>query len=120
VFYPLAFSPVCAHQLPLVEKALAKLHALDADVLGISVDSHYANEAFARQLHLSFPLLSDWRREAASAYGLLNREKLYSGRAVVVVDRAGTIVYKDTSPVPGDVAQIPDLDLLLAALERLR
>ena len=117
VFYPLAFSPVCSHQLPQIEREMPRLRALEAEVLGISVDSHYANEAFAKRLGLSFPLLSDFRRETSVAYGLLDAERHYSGRALVVVDRQGTIAYRDRTPSP---ANIPDLEPLLAALERLR
>ena len=67
VFYPLAFSPVCSHQLPEVQAMLDRFEAADAVVFGISVDSHWANGAFARQLGLRFPLLSDWKREASAA-----------------------------------------------------
>src|SRR5439155_2685956 len=58
VFYPLAFSAVCSHQLPAIEKQRPKLEDLDATVLGVSIDSHFANEAFARQLGVGFSLLS--------------------------------------------------------------
>src|SRR5688572_18487274 len=51
-FFPLAFSPICSHQLPTIQKDIGRFAALDAEVLGISVDSHYANEAFAKQLML--------------------------------------------------------------------
>ena len=120
VFYPLAFSPVCSHQLPMVQTELARFQALDAEVLGISVDSHFANEAFARHLGLSFPLLSDFRREMSAAYGVLNPDTLYSGRAVFLIDRQGAIVSKDVSAAPGDPSQIPSLERVLAALEQLK
>src|SRR6059036_1364027 len=64
VFFPLAFSPVCSHQLPEVQERVGEYQALDAVVFGVSVDSHYANEAFARSLRLEFPLLSDFKRQA--------------------------------------------------------
>ena len=118
VFYALAFSPVCSHQLPMIQRELSRFQALDAEVLGISVDNHFANEAFARHLGLSFPLLSDFRRETSAAYGVLNPDTLHSGRAVFLVDRQGTIVYKDLSPAPGDPSQIPSVEHVLAALEQ--
>jgi peroxiredoxin (alkyl hydroperoxide reductase subunit C) len=117
VFYPLAFSPVCSHQLPSIEREMERLRTLDAEVLGISVDSHYANEAFAKQLRLSFPLLGDFRREVSTAYGLLNPDTLFSNRALIVVDKRGMIAYRDQTPTPSDV---PDNQRLLAALESLR
>jgi peroxiredoxin len=119
VFYPLAFSPVCSHQLPAIEKEIARFEGLGATVLGISVDSHYSNTAFAERLRLSFPLLSDFKREASAAYGVLIAEKGHSGRAIFVVDRQGKIAYKDVSPAIGDPAQIPNNDRVLAALAGL-
>jgi len=119
VFYPLAFSPVCSHQLPDIQKRFRGFEDLDAVVLGISVDSWHANEAFAHKLGLSFPLLSDFQREISAAYGVLNAEKGYSGRAVFVVDRQGRVAYRDVSPAPGDLEQAPDVDRVFEALEAL-
>ena len=116
VFFPLAFSPVCSHQLPDIEKESRRFEALDAVVLGVSVDSHYANQAFARVLGLSFPLLSDFDRATSRAWGVLIPEKGYSGRAVFVVDKQGRIAYGDVAPTPDE---IPGRAPLLAALERL-
>jgi peroxiredoxin len=116
VFYPLAFSPVCSHQLPAIEKEIGRITAHAGVVLGVSVDSHYANTAFAEKLGLSFPLLSDFRRQTSAAYGVLREEAWASGRALFLVDREGRIAYKDVSPTP---AEIPDLEPLITALEGL-
>ncbi|HEY6866779.1 MAG TPA: redoxin domain-containing protein, partial [Candidatus Eisenbacteria bacterium] len=116
VFFPLAFSPVCSHQLPEVEKVVPRLEALDAVVLGVSVDSYYANEAFARSLGLSFPLLSDFDRSASQAWGILIPERNYSGRALFLVDKQGRLAYVDVAPTP---SKIPSNEALIAALERL-
>jgi len=119
VFYPLAFSPVCSHQLPDVQSRLEEIRGLGAAVLGISVDSHYANEAFARSLKLDFPLLSDLKRQAMTAYGVLNADGGFSERAVFVIDRDGHIVYRDVSANAGDMRQIPSNERLLEALRAL-
>ena len=118
-FFPLAFSPVCSHQLPAIQKEIARFEALGAVVLGISIDSHHANSAFAERLRLSFPLLSDLKREASAAYGVLLAEAGYSGRAIFVIDRRGRLSYKDVSPAIGDVAQIPSNDRVLEHLAGL-
>ena len=119
VFYPLAFSPVCSHQLPEIQKALPALEELDATVLGVSVDSHYANEAYARQMGLDFPLLSDFDRKASATYGVLNAERGMSGRAVFVIDKQGRLAYQEVSPAPGDMNQIPSVERVIEALRRL-
>lgn len=119
VFYPLAFSHVCSHQLPAIERELPRFAEADAVVFGISVDSHYANTEFARKLRLSFPLLSDFRKEASAAYGVLVPEAGYGGRAIFVVDKQGRIAYRDVSPAPGDMNQIPSNDRVIEVLKRL-
>ena len=117
LFYPLAFSPVCSHQLPAVQSDLPRFEELGASVLGISVDSHWANEAFARSLGLSFPLLSDFRREAMTAYGVLRDKAGYSGRALFVIDRDGRIAHVDVSSTPD---LIPSNGRAIEVLEALR
>jgi len=114
VFFPLAFSPVCSHQLPGIQRVLPRLRALDTEVFGISVDSWYANQEFARKLGLSFPLLSDFDRTACAAYGVLVPRRGYSQRALFVVDKAGRIVWREVAPTP---TEIPSTDAALAALE---
>lgn len=116
VFFPLAFSPVCSHQLPELQAALPRLEAAGVTTFGISVDSHYANAAFARALGLSFPLLSDWNREASAAYGVLHRRSNTSERALFLVDRQGRLVWSEISENAGAIEQIPSPDRALAAL----
>lgn len=116
VFYPLAFSPVCSHQLPELQAALPRLEAADITVFGISVDSHYANAAFARALKVGFPLLSDWKREVSAAYGVLEPRSGTSGRALFLVDRQGRIVWREVSDNSDDPEQIPSPERALAAL----
>jgi len=116
VFFPLAFSPVCSHQLPEVNHRMNELRELGTAVVGVSVDSHYANEAFARSLGLDFPLLSDFKREAMTAYGVLNDKSGFSRRATFVIDKQGRLIHKDVSANPGTMSEAPSMDLVLDAL----
>ena len=116
VFFPAAFSPVCSHQLPQMQKDTGQFDAIDAVVIGVSVDNFHANQAFAERLGLSFPLLSDSRREVSAAYGVLNTARGTSGRALFVIDKQGRIAYRDVSANPGDIAQIPGSEGAIAAL----
>ncbi len=120
VFYPLAFSGTCSHQLPEVQAALPRIEASDAVVLGISVDSHFANTAFAKHLRLSFMLLSDWTHDAARAYGVYNEKYRTSGRAIFVVDKQGRLVYKDVSAAPGEIEGIPSIEKVVEILKTLK
>ena len=82
IFYPLAFTPICSHELSELEKARPRLEDLGATVMGISVDSWQANEVFARQIGVRYPLLSDFRREVSRAYGVMDEARYTSGRAL--------------------------------------
>jgi len=116
VFYPLAFSPVCSHQLPEVQAQLQRFERADTVVFGVSVDSHWANGAFARSLGLTFPLLSDWKHEASRAYGVLLPDAGYSNRASFLVDKQGRILWREVSENRGSLEAVPNLEAALAAL----
>ena len=68
VFYPGAFTGVCDKEMCAFQDNMTALNAADATVLGISVDSPWANAEFARKYNLEFELLSDLNREAVNAY----------------------------------------------------
>jgi peroxiredoxin len=119
VFFPLAFSPVCSNQLPELDRQRAELEKLDAVVLGISVDSHHANTAFARQLGIDFPLLSDFQKTTSAAYGVLDVERGTSRRSIFVVDRDGIVVHKDVSPAAGEMSPIPSASAVVDTIRSL-
>jgi peroxiredoxin (alkyl hydroperoxide reductase subunit C) len=115
VFYPLAFSPVCSHQLPEVQEALPRFERADTVVFGVSVDSRWSNGAFARSLGIGFTLLSDFDRRTSTAYGVL-LDAGYSARASFLVDKQGRIAWRQVSEDTGSVDAIPSLDAALAAI----
>lgn len=73
------------------QDGLAKLTESDAVVFGISVDSIPANREFAKQLAISFPLLSDFTRKVSKEYGILDEERQFSRRTTFVIDKQGVI-----------------------------
>ena len=83
---------------------------MNAQVLGISVDSVHSHRAFAGQLGgITFPLLADFhpKGEVTQTYGLWREDKGYGKRAIVVVDRAGSVRYVEVIPKgPPDVEQL--------------
>ncbi len=113
-FYPFDWSPVCSLQLPGLQEDLAKFRELDAEVLGISVDSRHSHKAFAEHLGLEFPLLSDYDKQVCQAYGVL-REGGFAERALFVVDKQGDIRYSHVNPI----GQVPDNRPVLDVLKRL-
>ena len=98
-FYPGAFTGVCTKEMCTFRDSLANLGKLNAQVVGISVDSPFANKAFAEQNKLTFPLLSDFSREVSKKYGGVYDDfaglKSYtaSKRSVFVLDSRGIVHY---------------------------
>lgn len=70
---------------------IAKFDAADTQILGISMDSFAANKRFAEDIKVTFPLLSDWKRQVVKDYGLLDEQSGYSARATFVIDKEGII-----------------------------
>jgi peroxiredoxin Q/BCP len=60
-------------------------------VLGISIDSPFANAKFAQEIGVTFPLLSDMTRKVSKLYGILNDEYQFANRTTFVVDKQGVI-----------------------------
>ncbi len=73
------------------QDGIAKLTGADSVVLGISVDTRERNARFAKNLSLSFPLLSDEMLAVSQAYGVLNPNTQFANRATFVVDKSGVI-----------------------------
>ena len=63
--------------------------------MGISVDSRFANKEYAKQLGVTYPLLSDFQRTVSKEYGILNAEHGFANRTTFVVDKEGIIRHID-------------------------
>jgi len=70
---------------------LAKFRELNAQVLGASVDSPFAQKEFAKQNGIEYPLLSDLKREVSRAYGVYLEDRAVSNRTTFVIDKEGRI-----------------------------
>ena len=70
---------------------IAKFDATDTQILGISVDSFFANKRFAEDIGVTFPLLSDFLRKTSEAYGILDKNSGVARRATFVIDKDGLI-----------------------------
>jgi len=120
LFFPLAFTGVCTQELCDVTAGLQKYADLKAGVIGISVDSPFAQSAWAKKEGITIPLLSDLNKTVTAAYdvvfpGLAGIGDT-SARAAFVIDQAGMIVYSEQTPTPKD---LPDFGKIEAALKAL-
>jgi len=75
---------------------IAKFEASDTQVFGLSVDSVPANREFAKQIGVTFPILSDFvKRSVVKDYGVFNEERGFGNRATFVIDKEGVIQHID-------------------------
>jgi mycoredoxin-dependent peroxiredoxin len=70
---------------------IAKFDEAETQIFGISVDSNPANARWAKDLGVSFPLLSDFKRTVVKDYGIFNEARGFGSRATFVVDKEGII-----------------------------
>lgn len=122
-FFPGAFTGVCTKEMCTFRDSMSRFNELDAQVLGISVDSPFANKAFATQNNLQFPLLSDYSRTVLRAYGIVHQGfgglEGYSAakRSVFVIDKSGVVRYAWISDNPGVEPNYDEVTTALASLK---
>jgi glutaredoxin-dependent peroxiredoxin len=121
-FFPLAFTGVCTTQLCTVRDAINMYKNDKADVVGISVDSLFTLDRFKKDQNLQFDLLSDFNREAATAFGALHETfpafgmKGVAKRAAFVIDGNGTVQYAEVLESPGDLPNFAAINQTLESL----
>ena len=121
-FYPGAFTGVCDTEMCSFQDNFSKLSESNAAVIGISVDSPWANAEFASKYNLEFEFLSDLDREVVEAYdakfvGLGGIEGYVSAnRVVIVIDENGIIKHRWVAENPGIE---PDYDAIIKLAESL-
>jgi|SRR5579863_5028990 len=118
VFYPLDWSPVCTNEHACFVNDMKRFEQLDAQVLGISVDSGWSHKAFAEKMGIKYPLLADFQPRGAvgDKFGVYMPDKGITGRAIAIVDRSGTVAWFKNYDIPS----VPDLKEVSDALANLR
>ena len=121
LFFPLAFTGVCTQEMCDVSGGISSYETLNAAVYGISVDSPFAQEAWANQEKITVKLLSDLNKSVTKAYDVVFPNLAGVGdtaaRAAVVIDKAGNIVHIEQTPTPKD---LPNFEAVKAALAKLK
>ncbi len=117
-FFPMAFTGVCTTQLCTLRDDFGYYEGINAEVIGISVDSPFTLAKFKEEQAYQFQLLSDFNKEASQAYGAYYDEfvlhlKGVSKRAAFVVDEEGKIIYAEVLDSAGD---LPDFDAIKKVL----
>jgi peroxiredoxin len=121
LFVPLAFTGVCTNEMCSVRDNLSRYANLDAEVLGISVDSPFSQKAWKERENLNFTLLSDFNREVVQAYGAqyesLGAWKGVAKRSAFVIDKQGQVQYAEVLENAGD---LPNFDKITETLQSLK
>ena len=120
--FPLAFSGVCTKEMSSIRDTMSVYNALDVVVIGISVDSLFTLDKFKKEHQLEFTLLSDFNKEAATAYGCLTPTFAFemhgvAKRSVFVIDKEGIIRHMEILESPGDM---PNFEQVQASLQALK
>jgi len=118
VFYPLDWSPVCTNEHACFVNDMKQFEKLNAQVLGLSVDSVWSHKAFAEKMGIRYPLLADFqpRGAVASKFGVYLEEKGITGRAIAIVDRGGKIAWFKQYDIP----TVPDMKEVAEALAKVK
>jgi peroxiredoxin len=115
LFFPLAFTSVCTDEMCSVSQGLDTYSGSGAEVIAVSVDSPFAQEAWAKANNIGVTLASDLNKEAANAYGVIFKGIAGIGdsaaRAAFVIDKNGVIQYSEQTPTPKD---LPNFDAIKA------
>ena len=118
VFYPLDWSPVCTKEHACFVNDMKKFDQLDAQVLGLSVDSVWSHKAYAEKMGIQYPLLADFhpRGAVAAKYGVYLEDKGITGRAISIIDREGNLAWHKNYDIP----VVPGVDEVAKALEGVK
>ncbi|MEP1150415.1 MAG: redoxin domain-containing protein [Balneola sp.] len=120
LFFPLAFTSTCTKELCETRDNLKVYNSLEAEILGISVDSFFTLKEFKQSQNLNFQLLSDFNREVSEQYGVLYQDffgmKGVAKRSVFIINKEGVVVH---SEVLEDASELPNFNKMISTLSEL-
>jgi len=121
LFFPLAFTSVCTKELCDLTAGLGAYADLGATVIGVSVDSPFAQDAWAQKEKITITLASDLNKEVIKKYEvvfpLLAGIGDTAARAAFVIDKGGVVQYSEQTATPKD---LPNFDAIKAVLAKLQ
>ena len=121
LFFPLAFTSVCTQEMCDITAGLNAYSGMNADVIAVSVDSPFAQEAWATKEKIGIKIVSDLNKETTKAYGVLFPMLAgvgdTSARAAFVIDKSGVIQYSEQTATPKDLPNFTAIKDTLAKLK---
>jgi peroxiredoxin len=118
VWYPLDWSPTCTNEHACIVNEMRAFETLDAEVLGVSVDSVWSHKAYAEKMGIKYSLLADFQPRGAMSekYGVYLADKGITGRAIAIVNKQGNVAWFKNYDIP----VVPDLKEVAAALQQVK
>src|SRR3989442_14842344 len=121
LFFPAAFTSVCTKEMCDITAGFGAYSGLNADVVGISVDTPFAQEAWAQKEKINVTLASDLNKEVIKQYNVVFPMLAGIGdtaaRAAFVIDKNGVVQYSEQTPTPKD---LPNFEKVKETLARLK
>ncbi len=122
-FFVSAFTEVCTKEMCAFRDSMARLINLKAQVVGISVNDPFTNRAFAEKNRLTFPVLSDYNREAIKAYGIEAHDFVglrgytVAKRSIFILDKEGVVRYQWTTDNPETEPNYDEIEQAVKEIE---
>jgi peroxiredoxin len=120
LFFPAAFTSVCTKEMCDLSGGLNAYTSTGAQIIAISVDTPFAQEAWAQREKIVVTLASDLNKEVTKKYDVLFPMLAGVGdtaaRAAFVIDKNGVVQYSEQTPTPKD---LPNFDAVKATLAKL-
>jgi peroxiredoxin len=121
LFVPAAFTGVCTAELCDISSGLNSYKSLNAEVVAISVDTPFAQEAWAQKEKIGVTLASDLNKEVIKKYDVVFPMLAGIGdtaaRAAFVIDKSGVVQYSEQTPTP---KELPNFSKIKETLARLK
>jgi peroxiredoxin len=120
-FFPMAWTGVCTKEMCAIQEDYAAYQSLNAQTIGVSVDSLFALKRFGEDNKINFPMLSDLNKQAINDYDVVHQDfafgyKNVAKRATFVIDKEGVLRFAEVLPQLGDM---PNMDAIKEALKGL-
>ena len=115
MFYPLDWSPTCTQEHACFVNDMKNFDTLEAEVLGVSVDSVWSHKAYAEKMGIKYSLLADFHPKGAMSekYDVYLGEKGITGRSIIIIDKQGKVAWAKNYDIP----VVPDVKEVATALQ---
>lgn len=121
LFFPAAFTGVCTQEMCEISGGMNAYSDLNADVIAVSIDTPFAQEAWAQKEKINITLASDLNKQVIKDYDVVFPMLAGVGdtaaRAAFVIDKNGVVQYSEQTPTPKD---LPNFNAVKETLAKIK